>query len=287
MLLGDLATVLDASLLNSAIVGETSQVKESNMYVSKIFVGFLLAATCLANTATAQDSTDTISPTTDWFCDGDGRQAAAPSTGPYFSPVLQQRSAVTWLNRDQALMDSVSKALQLRYNAHFAETPLDEVCKELSKLIGLSIIIDRRAFEEIGLSIDTPISLSLSDVSIGAILALVLQDLDSTYTTRNSVIEITTIESAQERPATCIYWLDDTGMLADDPSSAISLVISSIEPDTWQPGNGSVLPVIRLDGGRRTGVVFSTIETTHLQIEKLFSAIRAANLQARTTAAPD
>ncbi|WP_442512044.1 hypothetical protein SH528x_003798 [Novipirellula sp. SH528] len=282
-----MVTVLDASLLNLAIAGVTSQMKETNMHVSKIFVGFVFAAICLVGAATAQDSTDTTSTSSDWFCGGDGHESATPSTGPYFSPILQKRSAVTWLNRDQALMDSFTKGLKLRYNAHFVETPLDEVCKELSKLIELPIIIDRRAFEEIGLTNDTPISLTVNDVSIGAILALVLQDLDSTYTTRNSVIEITTIESAQERPATCIYWLDDTGMLADDPSSAVSLVMSSIEPGSWESGNGSVLPVIRLDGSRRTGVVFSTIETTHLQIENLFAAIRAANLQARTAATPD
>ncbi len=105
------------------------------------------------------------------------------------------------------------------------------------------------ALDDVGLSTDTPITKSLSGLSLKSCLRLILRELNLTYVVRDEVLLITTPEEAEREQVTRLYPVSDLVLARDeagqtwaDFDSLIQTVTSTVEPESWDEvgGPGSV-----------------------------------------------
>jgi hypothetical protein len=93
-----------------------------------------------------------------------------------------------------------------------------------------------------------------------------------TYTIRDDMLVITTLESAEQDLITRIYWLEGTGTAAADYQTLIATLQSSIVPDGWD-AMGGPFTMSRLNSTRPALVIGATY-TAHHQLERFFEAMR-------------
>ena len=118
----------------------------------------------------------------------------------------------------------------------FVETPLEEAIEMISRNHNSPIVVDKRALEEIGLTPDTPVSLSLKDVTLRSFLRLMLRELDLTYMIKDQVMQITTVEAAEQNLGTQMYRLPDN--LVEKSGEVLTALQAAIVPDTWSTQGG-------------------------------------------------
>ena len=83
------------------------------------------------------------------------------------------------------------------------------------------MIIREAGLEDIGLTANEPITLSLVDITLGDALNELLSSLDLTYTLTGGLVAITSEVAAEERLLSRIYWLDGTGLTHQQASAII------------------------------------------------------------------
>ena len=194
---------------------------------------------------------------------------------------LTRRGIATdrWVDLDSDTSQDFQNKLDVPYSESFIEMPLQEAVQNIGNTTGLPILIDGRALEEIGLSTDQPVTLTLQDVPLRSFLNLMLRELDLTYTTTDNVLQITTIEAAEQNLQNRIYWLEGTGLPIGDFQSIIDLIQTTIVPDTWEAlGGPSTMAPVTLGNGNRPAILVSTVYPIHEQIAKLLEALREAHV---------
>lgn len=113
------------------------------------------------------------------------------------------------LSGDNETEQRIQKALGEETIQQFFETPLEEAIQKISQDHNIPIVIDSRALEDIGLTADTPVSLELENVSLRSFMRLMLRELELTYMIKDEVMQITTIEAAEENRVTKVYPVGD------------------------------------------------------------------------------
>jgi uncharacterized membrane protein YgcG len=103
----------------------------------------------------------------------------------------------------------IQKSLDESTTQNFDETPLVEAIREIRETHNIPIQVDGRALEEIGLSEEEPITISLEDVSLRSFLRLMLREIDLTYMIQDEVMQITTIEKAEQNLINKVYPVGD------------------------------------------------------------------------------
>lgn len=93
-------------------------------------------------------------------------------------------------------------------SVEFVETRLVDVVEQLEDRFEISIEIDAKALDDVGLSTDVPITRSLKNIRLKSALRLILADLDLNYVVADDVLFITTPEVATSRSVTRVYSLD-------------------------------------------------------------------------------
>ena len=114
----------------------------------------------------------------------------------------------------------------------FINVPLEEAVQTISRTHNIPIVVDRRALEELGLSIDVTVSIDLKNVTLRSFLRLMLRELDLTYLVKDEVLQITTIEAAEQNLVLELYVLPPN--LAAKSDQVIKVITSQIVPDTWE-----------------------------------------------------
>ncbi len=177
-----------------------------------------------------------------------------------------------WINVNQDAAERIAEALNQQTTIEFIELPLDEAVSRLSQQHDLPIRIDRRALEEIGLSGEEPVTITISEVALRTALIILLNDLDLTYNIREESLEITTVENAEQSLLNRIYWLEGTGVAERDFQSVMNLIQTSIVPDTWEAlgGPSTMAPVAAV----RPAILVSSTYEVHERVEKLLQALR-------------
>ncbi len=69
----------------------------------------------------------------------------------------------------------------------------------------IPIVLDTKALEELGLSSDTPINISLKNVSLRSFLRLMLKEHDLTYMIKDEVMKITRL--TRPMPIRCVRFI--------------------------------------------------------------------------------
>ncbi|GAA4468232.1 sigma-70 family RNA polymerase sigma factor [Novipirellula rosea] len=180
-----------------------------------------------------------------------------------------------WINVDEAAEKRVAEALTRSQQVEFTDTPLNEVLDSLSTESDLSMRIDRRALEEIGLTEDVPVTVKTAAVQLQSLLDIILRDLDLIYTIQGETLTITTAEAAEGRLLTRIYWLEGTGVVPGNFSAITTLIQTTINPDTWEAlGGPSTMAPFQ---STRPALLISTTYDVHQQIETLLQTLRESH----------
>ncbi|KAA5547347.1 VWA domain-containing protein [Roseiconus nitratireducens] len=103
----------------------------------------------------------------------------------------------------------IESALSDETTQSFIETPLSDAIQQISQTHDIPIVVDTRALEEIGLDADVGVTIDLKNVSLRSFLRLMLRDLDLTYLIKDEVMQITTIEAAEDNLVTKVYPVGD------------------------------------------------------------------------------
>lgn len=105
------------------------------------------------------------------------------------------------------LSPEMREKIEKRVDVNFVDTPLGDVVQFLSDLVGAQIVLQRSALSDVGVEVDTPVTLNLTNVRLRTALDFLLRDsgLDLDYTVRDDVLVITTVEETERWPITAVY----------------------------------------------------------------------------------
>jgi len=104
---------------------------------------------------------------------------------------------------------AVIEALAEPTEMEFIETPLDDVLAHLQNKHRIHVRRDRKALDDVGIGTDTPITISLSGVPLDVALKTMLRDLDLTFTVRDGMLLVTTLEEEETTLLTRTYDVTD------------------------------------------------------------------------------
>jgi hypothetical protein len=184
-----------------------------------------------------------------------------------------------WVGLEPDFVIETETALDAIFSENFVAMPLEDAAHQIQAITGLQIAIDQRALEEIGLSIDQPVSVSVSGVPLRSFLNMLLRQLDLTYMTKDNVLTFTTIEAAEASLQTRIYWLEGTGRASGDYQPIINAIQSTIVPDTWEAlGGPSTIVPLGPAQGSRPAIIVSSIYQVHHEIEMLLKTMRRGHV---------
>jgi hypothetical protein len=155
------------------------------------------------------------------------------------------------------------------------DEPLAGVVEQMG--LRLPVVLHRRAIEEIGLSLETPVTAQGGE-TIGVALTLALRGLDLTYTIRAGSVEITTIEDAENNSLVRVY--DVTPLVSFegwpvtnrtiDVQSLADLIFTAVRPDTWESGQSGFPSMVV---GDRVVMVIRQLRETHAEIQALLDTL--------------
>ena len=162
------------------------------------------------------------------------------------------------------------------------DKPLYELAEDLSRRIGVSIVLDKHRLEESAIALDTPVTARISGVSYRSLLRLVLKDLKLTWTFRSEVVLITTPEEAEAMLETRLYPVLDLVAIAGaapdkamrevhDYDTLIELITTTVEPDSWDEVGG---PGTIAEYPGAGALAISQTTEIHEQVEKVLAALR-------------
>lgn len=147
----------------------------------------------------------------------------------------------------------ILKALDSSLDAKFKESRLEDVVDYISTLIGLPIVLDKGALDELRLTYDTPVNFAVKKpVSARAALRAMTRGLGLTYVVREGVVFITSIDRARGYLVTKTYSVGDLVVPIGffDPNSEalnvtllIDTIVRMVDPESWEYRGG--LGVIR------------------------------------------
>ena len=205
-------------------------------------------------------------------------------TGPQGVPPTSIR-----IESDEGWRAPIETKLTAKAELDIFETPLSEVANDLRLQHGFPVLLDTRALEDVGITADTPVTISLSEVPLRSALRLLLQPLGLTFVVRDEALVITSVEQSESNITTRIYPVTglleyDTAQelsdLKDEYDELIELIISSVNNDSWDSLGGfatiSAFP-------NRGCLVISQIDDGHRKIQSflktLYRARRSPNVE--------
>jgi len=142
----------------------------------------------------------------------------------------------------------ILRALETTTDARFKESRLEDTVDYLSTLIGLPIIIDKAALDDLKLTYDTPVNFAVKKpVAARTALRAILRGLGLTYVVREGAVFVTTVERARAYLVTKTYSVADlvTPLGFFDPNDEalnvtmlIDTIVHMIDPQSWDFGGG-------------------------------------------------
>jgi len=160
----------------------------------------------------------------------------------------------------------IQEALNADTECSFENAPLNEVMAKLSERHEIPILILMNDLGEEGLTVEDPVTISLSTVSLKNALDLILKPIGLTYVVDCDVLKITTIVKADEIYTTRVYPVGDYG---NTPEVYIELVEAIKNANLVTNGT---ISVVQSSGA----LVISESYHSHNEIVKLLTQLRQA-----------
>jgi type II secretory pathway component GspD/PulD (secretin) len=114
----------------------------------------------------------------------------------------------------------IERKLKEPITLDFQDVPLYRVVQDLSILSGLDIHLDRRALNEENISLEQPLSLRLTGVSLKSALNLLLDQVKLTYVISEEVLKITTPSGASGKRRVVTYSVADLVVPVEDQGTS-------------------------------------------------------------------
>ena len=167
--------------------------------------------------------------------------------------------------------ERIRRVLSDETRVTFVETPLADAVAMLSQDHDIPVLLNKRALEELGLTEDTPVDIDLSGVSLRSVLKIMLTPLDCTFIVKDEVLQITTLEHAEQNPVLRSYTMDEE--LAPRAEKIVNAMTSTVVPDAWEDKGGpcSVSPVDHVLMVSATEAVHEEVENFMTMLEDAFS----------------
>lgn len=183
------------------------------------------------------------------------------------------------LDAEQAVYQQTLDKLEQPVSCDFVDTPLIEAVKFLGQKAGVEIRLDRNSLENLGLSVDLPVTLSLQDVRLKTVLRLLRTSIGDgrnvNYVIDGERIIFFSQDEIEQKLRIAYYPCADLLYDAshDGPKydNLINAITSCIAMYTWEEigGAGVIQP-------QSNGLVISQTEDTHHKIVALLAALRKA-----------
>lgn len=202
-----------------------------------------------------------------------------------FHPETDRVSGLKILSRPPAPKKSeksspeatIRRALETRVRANFTESPLNNVCETIEKQLDIPVILDRRALADEGLDPETPVSCSIHNVRMRAMLDLAFMEIDLEWIIHREVLLITTTAAAQEYLTARVYDVADLMAVPESNmpvfDSLIELITTGISPGNWSEGSNGCITQFEENGIQV--IAFSQTFHFHEEIKSLLAALRA------------
>jgi hypothetical protein len=171
----------------------------------------------------------------------------------------------------------------------FFETPLSDAVQEISEQHDIPVLLDHNALEDIGVDVDSPVTISLADVSLRSALRLALESMGLTFVLHKEVLWITSNENAEQAISTVLYPVaglirfdaaESLADLDDEFHELIELITTSLHANSWEQtgGYGTIVAF-----PNRGCLVVDQTDQVHRKIESflkaLYQARRSSNVE--------
>lgn len=164
----------------------------------------------------------------------------------------------------------------------FAEQPLADVIEFLKQKHDIEIQLDNKALTDAGVGNDTPITRTLSGLTLKTVLKLILDELDLTYVVRNEVLVVTSKTEAESMLVVKIYPVFDLVVRPLDASPRLpgmdftalaKSIMGQVAPTTWHAvgGPGEIKEFVNSGA-----LVISQTTAAHEEIAAYLRALRQA-----------
>ncbi len=121
----------------------------------------------------------------------------------------------------------------------FPGVPLGDAVELVAQLSALPITFDLDAMIELGVTIHDPVTVELSDATLGEVVEAVLAARGLTYVVDRGQILVTSPEKKQSSLRAVSYTVSDlTGPEPDGTAEFAELVTQLVAPDSWRPAGG-------------------------------------------------
>ena len=208
---------------------------------------------------------------------------------------LDERVAIT--SGEKKADQAIHAALKQRISLDFDNEHLGSAVSTLEKAFDVPVRLDYHVLEDVGVEIDSPVSIRLKNVSAKTGLLLMLRSIGIglSYSIRDEMLLITTKEGAEESLTYRVYPVADlitpqqaegSDPLAIDYSTLIETIAGAIEPDSWDEIGGAGT-IIAYQPAR--SLIVRQTEETHAKLADLFvqfRAVRRKQLAAHPPAKP-
>jgi hypothetical protein len=208
--------------------------------------------------------------------DGPEEDTAKPKEGGKPASNKASNRDTKAASREEAIRRALHKSVTLE----FVEAPLPDVLQFLKDKMGIQIVIDQRALDDVGIGADTLVTIQIAGVKLRSALDLMLRQLDLTWVVYREVLLITSPEEEECMLRTRVYDISDLpayrnqqGQGVPDYDSLIKLIRCCIGPVTWNQlgGPGSI------DSYEAPGIQVLVVSQTariHEEVEGLLVNLR-------------
>lgn len=176
--------------------------------------------------------------------------------------------------KEQPGDSELQEKLTRRLTAEFIETPLPDVLQFLADMSDVQIFINRKAIENEGLPLDTPITINLKNVRLEMLLDLILEQASSdgglTYVERDGILIVSTMTNLEGASEVRVYNCRDLLSMAG-PKSEKDVGAAAPAPALggFGGGIGGVIPAGVIGGGEAAPVALSESEQRAEALKRL------------------
>jgi hypothetical protein len=110
-----------------------------------------------------------------------------------------------YLDRQMAAERRIKSKLARSVSVDFRKDRLQDVVEKMAQLMGDTVLLDTKALEDVGITLDVPVTASLHDVPIQETLQWILRQLDLTYYFDHEALIISTPEEAETHQKTRLH----------------------------------------------------------------------------------
>jgi len=172
--------------------------------------------------------------------------------------------------QDQLSHAEIAEALTRKVDCEFVDTPLEDAVDFIAEHLGYPVFIDEQSLDEIGLSVDETVNLSVKNFQLEHLLKQMLYQLGITHMVINGNVKITTLERAESDLQMRVYPVGDLFPSSSASHDAVmALLVSVVEPDSWEDvgGAGTI-------DSLSSSLVISQNCHVHQQVEHLLDVLR-------------